>query len=248
MAGETNFNYDNIFLNLLRRLADAMMLSLTFVLTCVPIFTIGCAFSSMYYTAMKGIKGDDGYIWKYYFKSFKQNFKQSTAMWLLLMVAFFVLTVDIWFWYNQWKNYDTNISKVLLVLSIILCTLGVMIFTYAFALQAKFDNKISVTLRNAFLMSIKNFPRTLLILLTYAVIVWCFYYDAVISVIVFVIVGFGGAGYLWAAIMLKSFAPYLPEEEVYADDMEFHISDEDAEDNVDEDLVDDVEKDKESDQ
>ena len=81
--GESGMNYDNIFIRMLSRVGDAMLLSILFVLSCVPIITIGTAFTSLYYTAMKGISGDDGYIWKFYTRSFKQNFKQATGMWML---------------------------------------------------------------------------------------------------------------------------------------------------------------------
>lgn len=101
--GESGMNYDNIFIRMLSRVGDAMLLSILFVLSCVPIITIGTAFTSLYYTAMKGISGDDGYIWKFYTRSFKQNFKQATGMWMLFLVAFFILSVDIWFWMTQWK-------------------------------------------------------------------------------------------------------------------------------------------------
>ena len=77
--GESGMNYDNIFIRMLSRVGDAMLLSILFVLSCVPIITIGAAFTSLYYTAMKGISGDDGYIWKFYTRSFKQNFKQIYA-------------------------------------------------------------------------------------------------------------------------------------------------------------------------
>ena len=91
--GESGMNYDNIFIRMLSRVGDAMLLSILFVLSCVPIITIGAAFTSLYYTAMKGISGDDGYIWKFYTRSFKQNFKQATGMWMLFLVAFIILSV-----------------------------------------------------------------------------------------------------------------------------------------------------------
>ncbi len=216
--GESGMNYDNIFIRMLSRVGDAMLLSILFVLSCVPIITIGAAFTSLYYTAMKGISGDDGYIWKFYTRSFKQNFKQATGMWMLFLVAFFILSVDIWFWMTQWKATGNALAKPFLFVSVVLLTLAVMTFIYTFALQAKFDNSWKVQLRNAFLLSIKNFPMTLLMLLTYLVIAWCFYYDIVISIIVYVLIGFGAVGYLWAYIMLRCFKPYLPEEDLHAHD------------------------------
>ena len=225
-SGESGVNYDNIFIKLLSRMADAMLLSIFFVLSCIPVVTIGAAFTALYYTAMKGITGDDGYVWKFYTRSFKQNFKQATGMWMLFLVAFFVLGVDIWFWLIQWKDTGNSMAKPFLFVSVVLMTLAVMTFMYTFALQAKFDNKVKTQLRNGFLMSIKNFPMTLLMLLTYLVIAWCFYYDTVIALIVYVIIGFGLVGYLWGYIMLRCFKPYLPKEDLHAYDESVLIHDE----------------------
>ncbi len=212
MSEETGMTTDNVFIKLLSRMGDAMLLSILFVLSCLPIITIGDAFTALYYTAMKGITGDDGYIWKFYTRSFKQNFKQATCMWLGFLLVFGVLGVDVWFWMTQWKNTGNAIAKPFLFISVVLLTLALFTFVYTFALQAKFDNKPSVQIRNGFLLSVKNFPMTLLILLTYLVIAWCFYYDILISIVVFVIIGFGAAGYLWAYMLLRCFKPYLPEE------------------------------------
>lgn len=71
---------------------------------------------------------------------------------------------------------------------------------------------------------------TLLMLLTYLVIAWCFYYDIVISIIVYVLIGFGAVGYLWAYIMLRCFKPYLPEEDLHAQDESVLLHEADAED------------------
>lgn len=235
------FNYDNMFIRLLNRLGDAMLLSILFVVCSVPIFTIGASVTALYYTAMKGIKGGDGYVAKYFFKSFKDNFKQSTIIWLICLVVFFVLGVDVWFWFQQRQAGGGMMIQVMQIISVIMLSLAVMIAMYVFPLQAKFDNSIKVQLRNAFLLSIKYFPTTILIALCSAIVVWCFYYAIMLSIVGFFLVGFGLVGYIYAFFMLRCFKPYLPEEEVdNGDDWTLEEEDEDdtaeenAEDGVDE--------------
>ncbi len=208
------FNYDNMFMRLLNRLGDAMILSILFVVTSIPIFTIGASITALYYAAMKGVKGGDGYVAKYFLKSFKENFKQSTIIWLICLVVFFVLGVDVWFWFQQKQAGGGLMIQVMQIISIIMLSLAVMIAIYVFPLQAKFDNTIKVQLRNAFLMSIKYFPTTILIALCIAIVVWCFYYTILLSIVGFSLVGFGLVGYIFAFFMLRCFKPYLPEEEI----------------------------------
>ena len=212
------FNMDNKFFVFMGRVAYMILLNVLCILCCIPVVTTGASITALYYVTLKMARDEESYIIRSFFRSFKQNFKQATGMWMLFLVAFFILSVDIWFWMTQWKATGNALAKPFLFVSVVLLTLTVMTFIYTFALQAKFDNSWKVQLRNAFLLSIKNFPMTLLLLLTYLVIAWCFYYDIVISIIVYVLIGFGAVGYLWAYIMLRCFKPYLPEEDLHAHD------------------------------
>ena len=225
-------SYDNMFIRMLSRLGDAMLLSVLFTICSIPIFTIGASVTALYYTAMKGIKLDGGYVFRYFMKSFKENFKKSTIMWLLFMLAFIIFGVDAWFWSKQFTPGAFTLANVLLVLSIVLLALTFFMMTYAFPLQAKFENPIKVQLRNAFLLSIKYFPTTLLIALITAVIVWTFYYQPAISIVGYFMVGFGAVGYLFAYFMLKCFKPYLPEEDLHAYDDSVLIHDEEEDTDV----------------
>lgn len=242
-------SYDNMFVRILSRLGDAMLLSLLFVLCSIPIVTIGASLTALYYTAMKGITLDGGYVFRYFMKSFKENFKKSTVMWLAFLLAFIVFGVDVWFWFQQFTPGVVTVANVLLVFSIILLSLTFFMFLYAFPLQAKFENTIGVQLRNAFLLSVKYFPTTLLITAITAVIVWAFYYQPAIAIVGFAMVGFGAVGYLYAYFMLRCFKPYLPQEEEHDD--EWYLEDEEeeadeAEDGETEDEADEIESDEES--
>ncbi len=220
------FSYDSIFIRMLNRVGDVMLLSILFVVTSIPIFTIGTSITALYYAAMKGVKGDDGYVFKNYMKSFKENFKQSTIMWLILVGVLFVFGVDLWFWIQQAKATASAISKGMIVISVVLLAVAVMITMYVFPLQSKFDNKTSIQFRNAFLLSIKNFPITLLLAALTFVIGWCFYYKPALAVVGFAMAGFGIAGYVYAYFMSICFKPFLEPVEEVVDETEEDWDDE----------------------
>lgn len=228
------FNYDNILVKALNRVGDVMILSIVFVISCLPIFTIGAAITALYYSTMKSLKIEDGYVFKFYVKSFKENFKQSTIIWLICFVVLGVLGVDVWFWYQQWKANDSNLLQAMLIVSIIMLSVAVMVVMYVFPLQAKFDNKTKVQFRNAFLLSIKYFPTTILLAAILAIVVWMFYYQFVLAVIGFVLFGFGIMGYVYSFFMLRCFKPFLEPEKDIKEDDEWKLPDEDDEETEDE--------------
>ena len=76
------FNMDNGLFRALGKLADLMLLNILFLVCSLPIFTIGASFTAMYYVTLKLAENEEGYIARGFLKSFKQNFKQATIIWL----------------------------------------------------------------------------------------------------------------------------------------------------------------------
>jgi len=83
------FNLDGPFHKWGTELADVMLLSLLWVVCSLPIFTIGASTTALYYVFGKKVRGEDPYIFKNFFKSFKQNFKQATVVTLILGLLWF---------------------------------------------------------------------------------------------------------------------------------------------------------------
>ena len=72
-----------------------MLLNILFLVCSLPIFTIGASFTAMYYVTLKLAENEEGYIARGFLKSFKQNFKQATIIWLILLFFGIVLVLDL---------------------------------------------------------------------------------------------------------------------------------------------------------
>ncbi len=198
------FSTDNAFLNFLNRVWDLIVLNILWLVCSIPIFTIGASTTALYYTAMKSIKLEDGYVARRFFKSFKQNFRQATIIWLLALLVGSVLGI------NLYLAVKFEIKVYRYVFVILLCLLA-FILMYVFQLQSKFDNPIKITIRNAFFLSIKYFPWTLLLVLIFAVVCYALYISPLVDAIA-LIIGASLYAYGTSFIYNKLFAPYLPEE------------------------------------
>ena len=212
MAAE-GFNYDSMFMRLLNRVGDVFILSIVFSLCCVPIVTIGPALTALYYTAMKGITVGEGYVAKYFFKSFKQNLKQGVLIFLIMALALFVFGVDLWFWLKQWQEARLGVARIMIIVSVVMLMVAAMIFIFVFPLQAKFDNGIKVQIRNAFLLSIKFFPTTLAVLAITALMAFGVYYAPALAISGYILLGFGAMGYVNGALFYRCLKVYLVTDE-----------------------------------
>ena len=77
------FNVDNKFFRALNKLVDMVILRFCWVISCIPVFTIGAASTALYDTSRRVIHHDEGYVWRGYWHAFKVNFKQATKAWLV---------------------------------------------------------------------------------------------------------------------------------------------------------------------
>lgn len=153
------FNIDSKFSQVLGRVFDLMILNIMFIFTCVPIITMGASITAMYYVTIKMVNGTDSFILKAYLKSFKQNFKQATAIWVTLNLGMCLLVMG---FLQAGRSSGLNMyARYIFVFFIILL---LFVLFYSFPLLSRFDNTVKNTLKNAAILAIHYFPWSIIIL------------------------------------------------------------------------------------
>ena len=90
------FGIDSKFYEVVSRIADLVVVNLLFVLCSLPIITIGASTTALYGVTKKMAENREGYIFRNYFRLFKENFKQSTIMWSILLLLALIPTIDLY--------------------------------------------------------------------------------------------------------------------------------------------------------
>ena len=155
------FNMDSPVMRFLSRLCDLMILNILCLICCIPIVTIGASITALYSVTLKMVKGEDSYIAKGFSKGFRQNFKISTIIWLILLVIGALLAFD----FRAVNMLPAALQNVFRILVGAFITFYILLFSYIFPYIARFENGIKDTIKNSVLISILNLPRTLLIVL-----------------------------------------------------------------------------------
>jgi len=154
------FDLDSPMMRFLNKVADIVILNLLTLICCIPIVTIGASFTALHYVALKVARNEEGYIIRSFFKSFKQNFKQATVIWLIFLGVLGVVFVDFWILKDMMDTIYLVLKGALLVVTAV----TLFTLTFAFPVLAKFDNTIGRTIKNAFFISVLQLPRTLVII------------------------------------------------------------------------------------
>lgn len=157
----------------INRIVDSILLCFLFLICCLPIFTIGASITSLYYTMLKVIQNDRGYITSEFFSCFKKNFKQSTMVWLMLLGIFAFLGFDFIIMKSALLLGDLSgyLYYVFLLLMAIIATWSLYFFPYI----ARFEDCTKDLLRNTAMIAILNLPWTVLLVFLF-VFAWFLIY------------------------------------------------------------------------
>ena len=202
----TLFNLDNPFFQFLARLADLAVLSLLCMFCCIPVITVGPAFSAIS-KVTQGLLRDElmGGVVSGFFKAFKDNLKQAMVLWLGAAVVLAALFCD---FVLLKALVEGPLFTVLVVILFLLAVLVSAVLIYLFPLVARYENTLKEHIKNACILSILYLPRTVLLLLVHAapLILALFLPDVLIYTLPFwVFLGCGVISYADSSVMKPIF-------------------------------------------
>ena len=152
----------------LNKMTDLILLNMLFIISCLPVFTIGAATTALYYVCIISIRQGDGYVVKRYFSSFVQNFKQATLMGIGLAGLWSAMIFDLLFWYKM----GTQFGKVMFCISSIVAMFLLIVSLWVFPVLSKLKGTVRTTIKNAAIFAIGYFPYTLILILITAGFIW----------------------------------------------------------------------------
>ena len=206
------FALDSPLMNGLSKLADLIWLNILATICCIPIITIGASLTALHYVVLKMVKDEEGYITRSFFKSFRENFKQATLMWLMLLVVFILLVADFMIFRFSGIVFPgwCQIALIAIAVLIMFATM------HLFPLLSRYENSIRATYKNSLFMGILHLPKTILMMLCWIVtIVITIYVESFFPIVFFL--GISGPAFLNALLYKKSFQQLEPETEIKSD-------------------------------
>lgn len=228
---------DSTFGRLMTRCGILIGANIMFILFSLPVVTIGASYVALYHVMLKTLRGD-GVLnpFKQFWIGFKNNFKQATIYWIVLLALVVFGYVDVMFC-RQMGGMLEYFMYAIYALGII----ALIITLFLFPVMAAFADTIPHLVRNALFFAVQKPFRTIVMLffnvfplyLTYTdaqmqplyAFLWCFF-------------GFGAIAMLGASLLLPGFKTYLPEVDEYGNFIQKPDSEECGEDSTAEEQAD----------
>ena len=180
-------------------LLELVKLNLLFILTSLPIITVGASITAMDSVCFKIKEKRAGYITDDYFTAFRDNFKNSTIIWIvfLLYLGSLIMTVN-----------SGGLNRGLMIVLGIATAIVLTVVIYALAMLARFDNGLTDTIVKASFIGIAGFPYIIVIFLMIASLVLATmttYLTIFIALPMWILFGFSTVGYISAIFFLRIF-------------------------------------------
>ncbi len=156
---------ENRIMILLGAFGDLIMINFFTLLMCIPIVTAGASLTAGCTCFFKWDTSDQRALFKEFFKAFKQNFKQATLAWLIILVGLVLGIGDLYYTIYV----ADSISVFYLIFAVILLFIFCSLAMWVFPLIARYENSFGEQIKNAFYLSMGRLPRTLLMWILWGV-------------------------------------------------------------------------------
>lgn len=202
---------DNVVMRALGRLCDFMLLNILWVICSIPLFTIGASTTALYTVMLKVVKNEEGYIVKGFIVAFKENFKKSTIIWLIMAAIGIVIAVDSRLALGMQATMRTVFQSVFIIFGFVWLCLVI----YVFPLTARYENTVKNTIKNALILSVAKLPYTILMVVITAGPVIITFLDArtlLIGIAVWIIIGVSLVAWLNSFLLCRAFEIFHQED------------------------------------
>ena len=174
------FSYESKFSQLLMKLCYACYLNLLWLLCSLPVFTIGASTTALYYASLKVVRGEESYVGRLFFRAFRENFRQATVLWLILLGVGLFLGADGYILYHLRLTSTGTLAVIwTLVLAVVIAAavIYVIVLEHIFPLLASVSNTNRAMFKNAFLIGTHYLFATILVFavhfaMFFAVVAW----------------------------------------------------------------------------
>lgn len=146
-------------MHVMNRIADFLLLNGLFIITSIPIITIGASIAAYYSVMRKVAANEEGYIIPSYFQAFRSMFKRATIIWGIFLSVGILLGIDIYFYFMKKENVLFFIKYIFYI------ALLFYLFTvqYVFVVLEHSSETFRKTIIRSLRLSIKYLPYTLAI-------------------------------------------------------------------------------------
>ena len=173
MSSGSVFGYDGKFIKVTDKVFNVIILSLFWIIGCIPILTIGVSTAATYATAVKVIKQDEGYLFEQFVRSYRQNLKDGIILEIIFGIILFILRLNISILSTETSGY----MGLFFICLYFLCSVYITgMLCYVFPALSRYDMSAGWMVKISMYMTGRYFLTTIMLIFitisTVAITMW----------------------------------------------------------------------------
>ena len=153
------FSMDSKLMRALGLVADYAILNVIYIVTCIPLITIGAAKTALYRVMFDMLEGNaDSYL-KRYFKTFAREFKTATPLFLFKDGVLALICWSLWIATHN----DLPLKAVSVIGLVVVLALWSVVFANLFVQVALFESKFGEYLKNCLFIALNHPLKSILV-------------------------------------------------------------------------------------
>nr|WP_076777166.1 DUF624 domain-containing protein [Lachnoclostridium phocaeense] len=165
------FDINGKFFSMFTRLADIILLNILFIISCLPIVTVGTALCALYQTAMQITEHTESYIHQDFFRNLKQGLYPNGLAGLLSTGCVCICVLNL---RTLPFLHKGSAGIVLFWLQLLFLFCLYVFLLYISILPKPYRRTLKNALRNVFYLAFKHLPTSLVCLCISLLPVGCF--------------------------------------------------------------------------
>ncbi len=151
------FSTDGVIYRFLTVTGNIIIATVLWLIGCIPVVTIGTSTAALYYTIVKSVRKEVGYVHAEFWRGYKLNLKKGAAATAALLALGLLLGMEM----RMVLENGVEVSRIWYSLSGLLILLMLLVTLYLFPVMSRFDMKLGKLCMLSFVMSIRFWYITL---------------------------------------------------------------------------------------
>ena len=162
------FKYDGPFITMMTRVGNLMIVSILWVLTCLPVITVIPASAALYHTVVKVVREKGKGVVKDYFVNFVANLKQGIIFSMIVLISGAILAYSLYIGYQM----ESVLGFLYFGFGVFLAIIWAITVLYIPPVLSRFEGSIGELLKMAMYLPSKNMFHSLFCLALLALIIF----------------------------------------------------------------------------
>ncbi len=160
------FDFDGNFYTYTGKIFDVILVSIYWLIGCIPVITIGASFSALYAAVTKSVRHDRDSVSRQFWHAYRQNLIPSIPLTLIYVGVIFLMFLNI-------GILDAKLRNTFGIFFIVLYALVIVFFIiaacYAFPALSQFAMPSGWFIKLSFYMTVKHLPISIVLFAVFAV-------------------------------------------------------------------------------